>query len=103
MPPAPNRSSSKPTSHREGVDYGRFRTYHLFTCILILVIAIPTLHSLRSRERELGYPKEHETLEDVRFLVGLNEEILAQSCYRRVTGGSLRDAKKYIEALKKNT
>ena len=26
----------------------------LFTCILILVIAIPTLHSLRSRERELG-------------------------------------------------
>ena len=75
----------------------------LFTCILILVITIPTLHSLRSRERELGYPKEHETLEDVRFLVGLNEEILAQSCYRRVTGGSLRDAKKYIEALKKNT
>ena len=57
----------------------------LFTCILILVIAIPTLHSLRSRERELGYPKEHE------------------SCYRRVTGGSLRDAKKYIEALKKDT
>ena len=75
----------------------------LFTCILILVIAIPTLHSLRSRERELGYQKERETLEDVRFLVGLNEEILAQSCYRRVTGGSLRDAKKYIEALKKNT
>lgn len=73
----------------------------LFTCVLILLIGVPTLYALRKRERELGYPKEHETLADVHFLVEQNEEILAQSCFRRVTGGSLRQAKAYIEHIKK--
>ncbi|MDK4681331.1 hypothetical protein [Kingella negevensis] len=73
----------------------------LFTFVLMGVIVFPTMHKLRQRERELGYPKENETLEDVRFLIALNEEILAQSCFRRVTGGSLKQAKAYIEHIKK--
>ena len=59
------------------------------------------MHKLRQREKQLGYPKANETLNDVAFLVQINEEILAQSCYRRVTGGSLKQAKTYIKQLKK--
>ncbi len=73
----------------------------VFTCVLILIIAIPTLYTLRKRERELGYPKEHETLADVQFLLEQNEEILAQSCFRRVTGGSHHQAKAYITHIKR--
>lgn len=72
----------------------------LFTFVLIAIIVLPTMHKLRQRERKLGYPKESETLDDVRFLVAINEEILAQSCFRRVTGGSLKQAKIYIEQVK---
>ncbi|ULJ62793.1 hypothetical protein MIS46_01545 [Wielerella bovis] len=72
----------------------------LFTFVLMAIIVFPTMHKLRQREKQLGYPKEHETLDDVRFLVAINEEILAQSCFRRVTGGSLKQAKAYIEQIK---
>ncbi len=70
--------------------------------LLLRVAALSMIYRLRRRERELGYPKPNESLHDVRLLVALNEEILARSCYRRATGGSLKAAKTHIKFVKKH-
>ena len=64
----------------------------------VLVLALLTWYG-NSTEKQLGYPKQNETLEDVQFLLRQGENGLAASCYRRIHKCSARAAKKAVAQL----
>ena len=59
----------------------------------VLVLALLTWYG-NSTEKQLGYPKQNETLEDVRFLLRQGENGLAASCYPASTNAQRAPPKK---------
>lgn len=66
--------------------------------ILVLVVVLSSLTD-NNTEKQLGYPKLGESVQDVRFLLSIGENMLALRCYRRVYRCSLREAKEAVELL----
>ena len=60
----------------------------LILVILAVTIFIMVLTALsytgNSAEKQLGYPKRGESMQDVQFLLSIGEHVLAQRCYRRI-------------------
>ena len=66
--------------------------------IFVLLVALSSITDHKT-ETQLGYPKLGESLQDVRFLLSIGENILALRCYRRIYRCSLRVAKEAVEQL----
>ena len=75
----------------------------LILVILAVTIFIMVLTALsytgNSAEKQLGYPKRGESMQDVQFLLSIGEQVLAQRCYRRIHRCSVHTAKAAIEKL----
>lgn len=52
---------------------------------------------LLRRERALGYPKNDESIEDVKYLISKGEKILAIRCYRRIFKVDLKTASSKVK------
>ena len=66
----------------------------------ILVLALAALSFTgNSAEKQLGYPKRGESMQDVQFLLSIGENVLAQRCYRRIHRCSMNTAKLAVEKL----
>ena len=66
----------------------------------ILVLALAALSFTgNSAEKQLGYPKRGESMQDMQFLFLLCENVLAQRCYRRIHRCSMSTAKLAVEKL----
>ena len=70
----------------------------LAVAILVLVLAALSFTG-NSAEKQLGYPKRGESMQDVQFLLSIGEQVLAQRCYRRIHRCSVHAAKAAIEKL----
>ena len=70
----------------------------LAAAILVLVLAVLSFTG-NSAEKQLGYPKRGESMQDVQFLLSIGENVLAQRCYRRIHRCSVHAAKAAIEKL----
>ena len=75
----------------------------LILVILAVTIFIMVLTALsytgNSAEKQLGYPKRGESMQDVQFLLSIGEHVLAQRCYRRIHRCSAYTAKVAVEKL----
>ena len=75
----------------------------LILILLVLAIFIVVLAALsftgNSTEKQLGYPKRGESMQDVQFLLSIGEHVLAQRCYRRIHRCSANTAKAAVEKL----
>lgn len=74
--------------------------------LLVLVFLLSSLLVVRrwlaKKERNLGYPKAGESLEDVKLLILLQQDIFALRCYRRIyPKASLAEAKYMVNKLSK--
>ena len=70
----------------------------LAVAILVLVLAALSFTG-NSAEKQLGYPKRGESMQDVQFLLSIGEQVLAQRCYRRIHRCSAHTAKAAVEKL----
>ena len=70
----------------------------LTVAILVLVLAALSFTG-NSAEKQLGYPKRGESMQDVQFLLSIGEHVLAQRCYRRIHRCSAHTAKVEVEKL----
>ena len=69
----------------------------------ILVLALAALSFTgNSAEKQLGYPKRGESMQDVQFLLSIGENVLAQRSYRRIHRCSMSTAKLAVEKLAAN-
>ena len=66
--------------------------------IFIMVLAALSFTG-NSAEKQLGYPKRGESMQDVQFLLSIGEHVLAQRCYRRIHRCSAYTAKVAVEKL----
>ena len=66
--------------------------------IFIMVLAALSFTG-NSAEKQLGYPKRGESMQDVQFLLSIGEHVLAQRCYRRIHRCSANTAKAAVEKL----
>ena len=73
----------------------------LAVAILVLVLAALSFTG-NSAEKQLGYPKRGESMQDVQFLLSIGEQVLAQRCYRRIHRCSMSTAKLAVEKLSAN-
>lgn len=65
-------------------------------CLFLFLIKIYLIFY----EKNQGYPRKNENIEDVIFLYEKGENILALRCYRRVfKNSSLKEAKVFLEQL----
>ena len=75
----------------------------LILVILAVTIFIMVLTALsytgNSAEKQWGYPKRGESMQDVQFLLSIGEHVLAQRCYRRIHRCSAHTAKVAVEKL----
>ena len=75
----------------------------LILVILAVTIFIMVLTALsytgNSAEKQLGYPKRGESMQDVQFLLSIGEHVLAQRCFRRIHRCSANTAKAAVEKL----
>ena len=75
----------------------------LILVILAVTIFIMVLTALsytgNSAEKQLGYPKRGESMQEVQFLLSIGEHVLAQRCYRRIHRCSAYTAKVAVEKL----
>lgn len=76
------------------------------TTVLLLILAfllgslLVVRRWLARKERNLGYPKAGESLEDVKLLILLQQDIFALRCYRRIyPKASLAEAKYVVNKL----
>ena len=78
----------------------------LILVLLVFAILIMVLMALfftgNRAEKQLGYPKRGESMQDVQFLVSIGEHVLAQRCYRRIHRCSMSTAKLAVEKLSTN-
>ena len=65
--------------------------FFLFVFVFYLILSM--------YERSRGYPKKNENIDNVISLYEQRENILALRCYRRISGASLRDAKKFLNKM----
>ena len=66
----------------------------------ILIMVLMALYFTGNRaEKQLGYPKRGESMQDVQFLLSIGEHVLAQRCYRRIHRCSMSTAKLAVEKL----
>ena len=70
----------------------------LAAAILVLMLAALSFTG-NSAEKQLGYPKRGESMQDVQFLLSIGEKMLAQRCYRRIHRCSMNTAKLAVEKL----
>ena len=70
----------------------------LAVAIFLMVLAALTFTG-NSAEKQLGYPKRGESMQDVQFLLSIGEHVLAQRCYRRIHRCSANTAKAAVEKL----
>ena len=75
----------------------------LILVLLVFAILIMVLMALfftgNRAEKQLGYPKRGESMQDVQFLLSIGENVLAQRCYRRIHRCSMSTAKLAVEKL----
>ena len=75
----------------------------LILVLLVFAILIMVLMALfftgNRAEKQLGYPKRGESMQDVQFLLSIGEHVLAQRCYRRIHRCSAHTAKVEVEKL----
>lgn len=72
----------------------------IFLALAILVMVLAALSFTgNSAEKQLGYPKRGESMQDVQFLLSIGEHVLAQRCYRRIHRCSANTAKAAVEKL----
>ena len=72
----------------------------IFLALAILVMVLAALSFTgNSAEKQLGYPKRGESMQDVQFLLSIGEHVLAQRCFRRIHRCSANTAKAAIEKL----
>ena len=72
----------------------------IFLALAILVMVLAALSFTgNSAEKQLGYPKRGESMQDVQFLLSIGENVLAQRCYRRIHRCSMNTAKLAVEKL----
>ena len=75
----------------------------IFLALAILVMVLAALSFTgNSAEKQLGYPKRGESMQDVQFLLSIGEQVLAQRCYRRIHRCSMSTAKLAVEKLSTN-
>ena len=75
----------------------------IFLALAILVMVLAALSFTgNSAEKQLGYPKRGESMQDVQFLLSIGEHVLAQRCYRRIHRCSMNTAKLAVEKLSAN-
>ena len=70
----------------------------LAAAILVLMLAALSFTG-NNAEKQLGYPKRGESMQDVQFLLSIGEHVLAQRCYRRIHRCSAHTAKVEVEKL----
>ena len=73
----------------------------LAAAILVLMLAVLSFTG-NSAEKQLGYPKRGESMQDVQFLLSIGENVLAQRRYRRIHRCSMSTAKLAVEKLSAN-
>ena len=72
----------------------------IFLAVAIFLMVLAALsYTGNSAEKQLGYPKRGESMQDVQFLLSIGEHVLAQRCYRRIHRCSVHAAKAAIEKL----
>ena len=72
----------------------------IFLALAILVMVLAALSFTGNiAEKQLGYPKRGESMQDVQFLLSIGEHVLAQRCYRRIHRCSANTAKAAVEKL----
>ena len=72
----------------------------IFLALAIFIVVLAALSFTgNSTEKQLGYPKRGESMQDVQFLLSIGENVLAQRCYRRIHRCSMSTAKLAVEKL----
>ena len=75
----------------------------IFLALAIFLMVLAALsYTGNSAEKQLGYPKRGESMQDVQFLLSIGEQVLAQRCYRRIHRCSMNTAKLAVEKLSAN-